>query len=108
MTPIIVLKPRDGRNRYESADHNRSPRVLLETHLETSRVCRPGELKAFETVNVYDTATGQVLLIPQGSRLVGKYDSRVTYGQSSVQVVWSRIIFPGASSVDLNGMEGLD
>jgi type IV secretion system protein VirB10 len=65
-------------------------------------------LKAFETVNVYDTATGQFLLIPQGSRLVGKYDSRVTYGQSSVQVVWSRIIFPGASSVDLNGMEGLD
>jgi len=68
----------------------------------------PGELKALVTVNVYDTATGQFLLIPQGSRLVGKYDSRVTYGQSGVQVVWNRIIFPDASSVDLNGMEGLD
>lgn len=68
----------------------------------------PGELKALVTVNVYDTATGQFLLIPQGSRLVGKYDSRVTYGQSGVQVAWSRIIFPDASSVDLKGMEGLD
>ncbi len=68
----------------------------------------PGELKALVTVNVYDTATGQFLLIPQGSRLVGKYDSRVSYGQSGVQVVWNRIIFPDASSVDLNGMEGLD
>lgn len=68
----------------------------------------PGELKALVTVNVYDTATGRFLLIPQGSRLVGKYDSRVSYGQSGVQVVWNRIIFPDASSVDLNGMEGLD
>ncbi len=68
----------------------------------------PGELKALVTVNVYDTATGQYLLIPQGSRLVGKYDSHVTYGQSGVQVVWNRVIFPDASTVDLNGMEGLD
>ncbi|HEX4074635.1 MAG TPA: TrbI/VirB10 family protein [Candidatus Acidoferrales bacterium] len=68
----------------------------------------PGELKALVTVNVYDTATGQFLLIPQGSRLIGKYDSRVSYGQSGVQVVWNRIIFPDASAVDLNGMEGLD
>jgi type IV secretory pathway VirB10-like protein len=68
----------------------------------------PGELKALVTVNVYDTATGQFLLIPQGSRLVGKYDSRVSCGQSGVQVVWNRIIFPDASSVDLSGMEGID
>jgi type IV secretion system protein VirB10 len=68
----------------------------------------PGELKALVTSNVYDTATGQYLLIPQGSRLVGKYDSRVSYGQDGVQVVWSRIIFPDASSIDLDGMMGLD
>lgn len=68
----------------------------------------PGELKALVAFNVYDTATRQFLLIPQGSRLVGKYDSRISYGQSGVQVVWNRIIFPDASSVDLNGMEGLD
>jgi type IV secretion system protein TrbI len=68
----------------------------------------PGELKALVTSNVYDTASGQYLLIPQGARLVGKYDSRVSYGQDGVQVAWSRIIFPDASSIDLDGMLGLD
>jgi type IV secretory pathway VirB10-like protein len=68
----------------------------------------PGELKALVTSNVYDTATGLYLLIPQGSRLIGKYDSRVAYGQDGVQVSWSRIIYPDASSVDLDGMIGLD
>ncbi len=58
----------------------------------------PGELKALVMASVYDTATGQYLLIPQGSRLIGKYDSRVAYGQDGVQVTWSRIIFPDASS----------
>ena len=68
----------------------------------------PGELKALVTSNVYDTATGLYLLIPQGSRLIGKYDSHVSYGQDGVQVSWSRIIYPDASSVDLDGMMGLD
>ena len=68
----------------------------------------PGEIKALVMSNVYDTASGQYLLIPQGSRLVGKYDARVAYGQDGVQVVWNRIIFPDASSVDLSGMVGLD
>jgi type IV secretion system protein TrbI len=68
----------------------------------------PGEIKALVMSNVYDTATGRFLLIPQGSRLVGKYDSHVAYGQDGVQVAWSRMIFPDASSVDLAGMEGLD
>ena len=68
----------------------------------------PGELKALVTSNVYDTATGLYLLIPQGSRLIGKYDSHVAYGQDGVQVAWSRIIYPDASSVDLDGMVGLD
>lgn len=68
----------------------------------------PGELKALVTSNVYDTATGMYLLIPQGARLVGRYDSRISYGQDGVQVTWSRIVFPDASTIDLNGMEGLD
>jgi len=68
----------------------------------------PGEIKALVTSNVFDTATGRYLLIPQGSRLVGKYDSRVSYGQDGLQVAWDRIIFPDASSVDINGMVGLD
>jgi type IV secretory pathway VirB10-like protein len=68
----------------------------------------PGELKALVTSNVYDTATGRHLLIPQGSRLIGRYDSRIAYGQDGVQVAWSRLIFPDASSIDLDGMVGLD
>ena len=68
----------------------------------------PGELKALVTSNVYDTATGRYILIPQGSRLIGRYDSRVAYGQDGVQVAWSRLVFPDASSVDLDGMVGLD
>ena len=68
----------------------------------------PGEIKALVMSNVYDTATGRYLLIPQGSRLIGQYDARVAYGQDGVQVVWNRIIFPDASSIDLSGMVGLD
>ncbi len=68
----------------------------------------PGEIRALVAENVYDTATGRYLLIPQGSRLVGTYDSHVGYGQNGVQIVWNRIIFPDASSIDLNGMVGQD
>lgn len=68
----------------------------------------PGELKALVMSNVYDTATGQYLLIPQGARLVGEYNSRVAFGQNGVQVAWHRVIFPDGSAIDLNGMEGLD
>jgi type IV secretion system protein TrbI len=68
----------------------------------------PGELKALVMSNVYDTSTGLYLLIPQGSRLVGNYNSRIGYGQDGVQVIWRRIIFPDASAIDLSGMEGLD
>jgi len=68
----------------------------------------PGEIKALIASNVFDTATGRYMLIPQGARLIGKYDSRISYGQDGVQVVWNRIIFPDASSVDINGMVGLD
>jgi type IV secretion system protein VirB10 len=68
----------------------------------------PGEVKALVSSSVFDTATGQYVLIPQGSRLVGAYDSRIGYGQDGVQVVWNRIIFPDASSIDLAGMSGTD
>lgn len=68
----------------------------------------PGEIKALVMSNVYDTASGRYLLIPQGCRLIGKYDAQVAYGQDGVQVVWNRLIFPDASSIDLSGMVGLD
>ena len=67
----------------------------------------PGELKALVSSNVYDTATGRFLLIPQGSRL-GVYNSRIGYGQDGVQVIWDRVIYPDGSSLDLGGMIGQD
>jgi type IV secretion system protein VirB10 len=68
----------------------------------------PGEVKALVTSNVYDTATGRYVLIPQGARLVGSYDSHLGYGQDGVQVIWNRVIFPDGSSLDLSGMLGQD
>jgi type IV secretory pathway VirB10-like protein len=68
----------------------------------------PGEVKALVRSNVYDTATGEYLLIPQGARLLGTYNSVISYGQARVQVVWTRIIFPDGSSINLDGMSGHD
>jgi type IV secretory pathway VirB10-like protein len=68
----------------------------------------PGEVKALVRSNVYDTATGKYLLIPQGSRLVGVYDSQITYAQNRMQVIWTRIIYPDGSSINLDGMVGQD
>jgi type IV secretion system protein VirB10 len=68
----------------------------------------PGTLIAQVSQSVYDTATGRSLLIPQGSRLYGVYDSRVVYGQSRVLIAWNRVIFPDGSSVTLGAMPGAD
>lgn len=68
----------------------------------------PGSIMARVRRDVYDTATGNYLLIPQGTTLIGSYDSQVTYGQSRVLIVWSRLLFPDASSFDLQGMPGVD
>ena len=68
----------------------------------------PGNIKAIVRENVYDTATGKFLLIPQGSRLVGIYNSQITYGQGRVQVVWTRLIYPDGTAVSLGNMPGVD
>lgn len=68
----------------------------------------PGQIMAQVSQNVFDTATGRHLLIPQGSRLVGNYDHQVIQGQNRVMVVWNRLIYPDASSVNLDGMAGAD
>ncbi|MFG9250419.1 TrbI/VirB10 family protein [Pseudomonas aeruginosa] len=68
----------------------------------------PGDVIATVTEPVYDTATGRFLLIPQGSRILGRYSSQVSYGQSRVQVVWNRIILPDTSSLTLDNLVGTD
>ena len=68
----------------------------------------PGNIIATVTENVYDTVTGRILLIPQGSRLLGVYDSQVAYGQRRVLLVWTRIILPDGSSIVLDRLPGTD
>jgi type IV secretion system protein VirB10 len=68
----------------------------------------PGQIIGQVRENVYDTATGRYVLIPQGAKLVGTYDNSVTTGQQRVLVAWTRIIYPDASSIDLDKMPGTD
>jgi type IV secretion system protein VirB10 len=60
------------------------------------------------TENVRDSATGRSVLIPQGDRLIGRYDSAVAYGQKRAFVVWQRILFPDGSSLRLDNMPAGD
>ena len=68
----------------------------------------PGEITAQVTENVYDSPTGRSLLIPQGSRLIGSYDSQVAFGQSRVLLVWTRLIMPSGKSIVLERQPGAD
>ena len=68
----------------------------------------PGQIVAQVSRDVYDTATGRHVLIPQGSRLVGTYSSEVNYGQSRVLIAWQRIVFPDARAIDIGAMPGAD
>ena len=68
----------------------------------------PGMIRALVRENVYDSVTGQYLLIPAGSTLIGMYNSHVGYGQDALQAVWNRIIFPDGSSLRLGAFEGDD
>ena len=68
----------------------------------------PGNMIAQVTQNIYDSATGGYLLIPQGSKLFGVYDSRVIMGQRRVLVAWNRIIFPDGSAMTIPSVPGAD
>ncbi|MDF1627998.1 MAG: TrbI/VirB10 family protein [Parvibaculaceae bacterium] len=68
----------------------------------------PGLVTAQVTENVYDTVTGSVLLIPQGSRLIGTYDSVVAFGQSRALLVWQRIVMPDGSSIEIDSLPATD
>jgi len=68
----------------------------------------PGQITAQVTQNVYDSPTGSLLLIPQGTRLIGEYDDGVTFGQRRVLLVWTRLIFPDGRSIVLERQPGAD
>ncbi|TKV41122.1 conjugal transfer protein TrbI [Sphingobium sp. MP9-4] len=68
----------------------------------------PGMVTAQVTKNVFDTVTGNILLVPQGARLIGRYDSVVAFGQRRALVVWQRLILPDGGSIRLDNMPATD
>jgi type IV secretory pathway VirB10-like protein len=68
----------------------------------------PGFVIAQVTENVYDTVSGRYLLVPQGARLIGKYDNVIAFGQERALVVWQRIILPDGSSMVIDNLPATD
>jgi type IV secretion system protein TrbI len=68
----------------------------------------PGQVTAQVTENVYDSPTGKYLLIPQGAKLIGQYDSQVAFGQDRVLLVWTRLILPNGRTIILEREPGAD
>lgn len=68
----------------------------------------PGVVTAQVTENVYDSATGAILLIPQGAKLIGNYDSVVAFGQRRAFLIWQRITFPDGSSLHIDNVQATD
>lgn len=68
----------------------------------------PGQIAAQVTAPVYDSPSGRYLLIPQGARLLGEYDSRIAAGQTRLLLVWTRLILPDGRSIPLTREPGTD
>lgn len=68
----------------------------------------PGTVLAQVSENVRDSATGRTILIPQGARLIGRYDSVVAYGQRRALLVWTRIVLPNGASLELDNLPATD
>lgn len=97
-------KPEPPRTDYEL----RAGFVVPATLISGINSDLPGQIVAQVAQNVYDTPTGNHLLIPLGSRLVGSYSSEVAYGQARVLVAWQRIVFPDGKAMDIGAMPGAD
>ena len=102
--PAAVVGPQSPANPYVIRTGTTIPMTLI-TGVNSDL---PGMLTAQVSQHVYDTPKGRYVLIPQGTRLVGQYDSRVTYGQDRLLVVWNRLIYPDGSAMELGGMPGAD
>ena len=92
------------RSRYELIAGSVIPAALV-TALNSDL---PGSVIAQVTSNVYDSVSGDYLLIPQGSRLIGEYRAAPSYGDRRLLLVWNRLIFPNGWSISLRGMQGAD
>ena len=80
------------------------PAALL-TGVDTARA---GPVVAMVTQNVFDTVSGRHLLIPQGTRLIGRHEGDSAYGDRRAFLVWERLILPNGKSLILDGEPGVD
>ena len=114
--PASFLSTRKGRQTTsaERIEVAASPKILqagsiIPAALITGiRSDLPGQITAQVTQNVYDSPTGRILLIPQGARLIGEYDSEIASGQNRVLLAWDRLILPGGRSILLDRLPGAD
>lgn len=79
--------------------------AVLETEINSDL---PGTITALVSRNVHDFRTGRYVLIPMGAKLIGTYDSNVTYGQNRILLVWQRIIYPNGYTLELDNFQGVD
>jgi type IV secretion system protein VirB10 len=82
--------------------------VILAALITGIRSDLPGQVTAQVTEHVYDSPTGNYLLVPQGSKLIGVYDSQISFGQDRVLLVWTRLIMPNGRSIVLERQPGAD
>lgn len=79
--------------------------LTLETAINSDL---PGRITAIVKTDIFDSATGNILLIPAGSKVIGRYNSDVSFGQERVQVVFDRITLPNQKSIAIDSMIGVD
>jgi type IV secretory pathway VirB10-like protein len=91
-------------SRYELRTGNVIPGVMISGISSEF----PGQIIGQVSQNVFDTATGKYLLIPQGTKLIGVYSNDVSFGQSSILIAWQRLVFPDGKALDIGSMPGSD
>ncbi len=102
--PYLAKTLRAPLTRYQVMGGTVIPGVLL-TGINSDL---PGQILGQVSQNVFDSVSGRYLLLPQGTKILGEYDSRVSYGQERVLIVWTRLILPSGKSLSLEGMPGVD
>ena len=114
---LTAFDSKDKTDRWKLGSHLEAPAspytlragfVIPATLISGINSDLPGQIIGQVSQDVYDTATGKYLLLPQGSRLVGSYTSDVAYGQSRVMVAWQRIVYPDGKTLDIGAMPGAD
>jgi type IV secretion system protein TrbI len=112
---IGAFDNREGQDRWKLDSRPTPPRspysvlttsVIPATLITGINSSLPGKIFGQVSQDVYDTATGKYLLIPQGTKLEGEYSSEVAYGQASVLVAWQRLVFPDGKTMDIGAMPG--